>query len=99
MVPIRVRAMVLAGETLAVAGPPDKIVQGDPLAAFEGRAGGVLQLVSATDGKIGASVKLPSPPAFDAMSVAQGRIYMSTLDRKLKRYRMRRPRPSRPPAE
>ena len=36
-VPIRVRAMALAGETLFVAGPPDVVPQDDPLAAFEGR--------------------------------------------------------------
>ena len=35
--PERVRAMVLAGETLFAAGPPDLLDPEDPLAAFEGR--------------------------------------------------------------
>ena len=83
MIPVRVRAMVLAGDYLIVAGPPDAIPSDDPLAAFEGRAGGVLQVFSASDGKQVASTKLSAPPAFDGMSAAGGRLYMATHDGKV----------------
>jgi len=83
MIPVRVRAMVVAGDHLIVAGPPDVVPEDDPLAAFEGRAGGVLQVFSAGDGKQVASQKLASPPAFDGMSAAEGRLYMATHDGKV----------------
>ena len=83
MIPVRVRAMLLAGDRLLVAGPPDTIVADDPLAAFEGRAGGVLQVFSTKDGSRVASQKLEAPPAFDGMSAAHGRLYMATLDGKV----------------
>ncbi len=83
MIPVRVRAMVLAGDRLFVAGPPDKVVAGDPLAAFEGRAGALLQVFSAKDGSLVKSRELSSPPAFDGMSAAGGRLYLATRDGKV----------------
>ncbi len=79
-VPVRVRAMVLADETLFVAGPPDVLDPDDPLGAFEGRKGAVLWAVSAGDGKKIAEHKLDSPPVFDGMIAANGRLYVSTRD-------------------
>jgi len=78
--PVRIRAMVLAGETLFVAGPPDVLDPEDPYAAFEGRKGGVLWAVSADDGKKLAEYKLDSPPAFDGLIAAGGRLYLTTRD-------------------
>jgi outer membrane protein assembly factor BamB len=83
MIPVRARAMVLAADRLFIAGPPDKVVAGDPLAAFEGRAGAVLQVFSAEDGSLVKSLELPSPPAFDGMSAAGGRLYLATRDGKV----------------
>ena len=79
-VPIRVRAMVLAEQTLFIAGPPDELDSKDPLAAFEGRKGGVLWAVSSADGKKVAEHKLDSPPVFDGMIAAGGKLYLSTRD-------------------
>ena len=39
MIPLRIRAMVLAGDRLFAAGTPDVVDPDDPLAAFEGRQG------------------------------------------------------------
>ena len=78
--PIRIRAMVLAGQTLFIAGPPDVLDPNDPLAAFEGRKGGALWAVSPADGKKLAEYKLDSPPVFDGMIAANGRLYVSTRD-------------------
>jgi len=82
-VPVRVRAMVLAGEHLFVAGPPDVVPEDDPMAAFEGRAGGVLRAVSAGDGRTVAEMKLQAPPVFDGLIAAGGRLYMTTVDGRL----------------
>jgi len=82
-IPVRARAMVIAGETLVLAGPPDVLDPKDPLAAFEGRAGGVLWAISAKDGKRIAECKLASPPVFDGMSAADGRLYLATRDGKI----------------
>lgn len=79
----RVRAMVKASDKLVLAGIPDVVPQNDPLAAFEDRAGGKLVVASAKDGKAIKSIDLPSPPVFDGVSAANGKIYMVTRDGKL----------------
>jgi len=81
--PLNIRAMVLAGKALFVAGPPDVVSEDDPLAAFEGRSGGALWTVSAADGKTTARTKLDAPPVFDGLIAAGGRIYMVTVDGKV----------------
>jgi hypothetical protein len=72
--------MVLAGEQLFIAGPPDVVDSDDPLAAFEGRKGGLLRTMSATTGKKVVECRLESPPVFDGLIAAQGRLFLSTLD-------------------
>ncbi|MHC4432907.1 MAG: hypothetical protein ACYTBS_13785, partial [Planctomycetota bacterium] len=79
-VPVRVRAMVVAGSRLFVAGAPDVIRPDDPMAAFEGRAGAVLRAHSTTDGDLLAEHKLQCPPVFDGLIAAGGRLYMSLED-------------------
>jgi outer membrane protein assembly factor BamB len=76
-VPIRMRAMVLAGRTLFVAGPPDVVPADAPYAAFDGKKGAVLRAVAAADGSKLAEIKLDSPPVFDGLIAAGGRLYMS----------------------
>jgi len=78
--PIRVRGMVLAGKHLFVAGPPDVVDADDPLKAFEGRKGGVLRVYSADKGKTIATHKLKSPPVFDGLIAATGRLFICTTD-------------------
>ncbi|MBN1343327.1 MAG: PQQ-binding-like beta-propeller repeat protein [Phycisphaerae bacterium] len=77
-VPVRVRAMVLAGKTLFVAGPPDVLEPDDPLGAFQGRKGAVLRAVSSEDGSKLSEARLDCPPVFDGMIAADGRLYLST---------------------
>ena len=79
-VPVRVVAMVLAGDVLFVAGPPDVVDPDDPWGAFEGRKGGELWAVSTADGKTLANHKLPAPPVLDGMAAADGCLYVSTTD-------------------
>lgn len=76
-VPVRIRAMVVAGDTLFIAGPPDVLDPKDPLAAFQGRKGARLWAVSATDGQKLAELELSSPPVFDGMIVASQHLYVA----------------------
>ena len=87
------KAMVLADQTLFVAGPPDVVDEEDiwgrtlepevqaklhaQSAALEGSQGGLLWAVSAVDGGKLAEYKLESVPAFDGMAAADGRLYLS----------------------
>jgi len=79
-VPVLARAMVVAGDTLFVAGPPDILETNDPAAALDGKKGGMLLAVSTADGQVAAECKLDSPPVFDGLAAAGGRLYMATMD-------------------
>ncbi|MFW6163209.1 MAG: PQQ-binding-like beta-propeller repeat protein [Planctomycetota bacterium] len=75
--PMFVRAMVLAGDTLFVAGPPNPVLVERGKLSGEGAR---LVAVSAADGKTLAEVPLDAAPAWDAMAAAGGRLYLSTQD-------------------
>jgi hypothetical protein len=79
-VDVRVEAMVLAGQQLFIAGPPDVVPEDDPLAGLEGRLGGILRAVRATDGKRVADYPLRAKPVFDGLIAAQGRLVISSQD-------------------
>jgi len=88
--------MVLADKMLFIAGPPDLIdeeqVFADPdgagveaklheqTAALEGKKGALLWAVSASKGEKLADYKLDSPPVFDGMAAANGRLYLATMN-------------------
>ncbi|MHC4700607.1 MAG: outer membrane protein assembly factor BamB family protein [Planctomycetota bacterium] len=79
LIPIRVRAMVAAGEKLFVAGPPDVVPDADPLAAFEGRRGALLWAFSGQDGeKLAEVAKLDALPVYDGLVATDGRLYLSS---------------------
>ena len=96
---VQVTAMVLAGEVLFVAGPPDVENEeesvktlNDPVtvrklaeqsAAFEGRRGALLMAVSPSDGQKLAAYRLESMPRFDGLIAAAGRLYLATVDGKV----------------
>ncbi len=75
--PVRIRAMVKAGDTLFVAGAPDVLDPKDPYAAFEARKGANLVAVSAGDGKKLSEASLDYPPVFDGLIAAGGRLFAS----------------------
>jgi outer membrane protein assembly factor BamB len=77
-VPVRIRAMALAGGRLFVAGPPDVVDAKDPLGAFEDRKGGLLYLMDVATGKKLAEHKLDAPPVFNGLAAAGGRLFVST---------------------
>lgn len=82
-----VRAMVLAGDKLVVAGPPDlrkkeaDILaysnEAESLAAFKGEKGAMLRVVNAKDGRTVSEQRLDAMPVFDGMSTAHGKVFVS----------------------
>ncbi len=82
-IPVRVQAMVLAGQRLYLAGPPDIVPKEDPMAAFEGRMGARLWVVSASNGEKLAEYKLDRSPVLDGLMAARGQLYIATKDGKL----------------
>jgi len=81
--PVYPWAMIAANKHLAVAGPPAEVQRDDPWAGFEGRAGGELHLLDCVTGRLVSKVDLDSPPVWDGMAAAGGRLYLSTRDGKL----------------
>jgi len=80
VIPVRVRAMVRTGNALFVAGTPDVCDPEDPTGALEGRKGAVLMSFDPLDGKKAAQADLTSPPVFDGMAAARGKLYLSSAD-------------------
>jgi outer membrane protein assembly factor BamB len=94
--PLLARAMVLAGETLFVAGPPDLLDEDEAYrfigdgsreeqmrrqaASFRGQHGGLLRAIATTDGAKLAELTLDSPPVFDGMAAAGGGLFLATVD-------------------
>jgi outer membrane protein assembly factor BamB len=78
--PVRIRAMVKAGDTLFATGVPDVLDEKDPYAAFEGRKGATLVAVSASAGKKISEQPLGAPPVFDGLIAASGRLLVALED-------------------
>ncbi|MEA1950592.1 MAG: PQQ-binding-like beta-propeller repeat protein, partial [Planctomycetota bacterium] len=97
--PLHARAMVLADKILFVAGPADMIDEdeainniADPelqeklrqqIEALRGKRGAELLAISADDGKILARRSLDSPPTWDSMAAADGKLIFTTMDGKV----------------
>jgi hypothetical protein len=97
--PVIARAMVLAGETLFVAGPPDLVDEDEAVAhiaspdlleklaaqdaALDGKRGAFLLAVSTADGTTLSQHELKVPPTWDGMAAANGCLYLSTVDGKV----------------
>lgn len=79
-VPVRIRAMALAQGSLVVAGPPDVVDPMDPLGAFEGRKGGRMIVSDSVSGDKRDEIELPSPPVFNGIAIASGRVFLSAED-------------------
>ena len=82
-IPVRMRGLVLAGETLFGAGPPDEVPEDDPMASFEGKLGSRLWAVNAATGEKLAEYNFESVPEHDGLIAANGSLYMSTQKGKI----------------
>jgi hypothetical protein len=52
-------------------------------AALDGKRGATMWAVSTESGKTATELKMKSPPVWDGMAVAQGRLYVATVDGKV----------------
>jgi len=85
-VPVLAQALVLAKDTLFLAGPKDRLDRvpyepsevDDLAAALETSRGGRLLALSLADGQILADHPLESSPVFDGMAAVAGRLYVAT---------------------
>jgi outer membrane protein assembly factor BamB len=75
-IPVRATGMVLAGDRLYLAGPPDVVPADDLTAALDGKLGARLWVVSAESGEKLEEYDLARLPA----SAASGHLYLSTRD-------------------
>jgi hypothetical protein len=85
-----VRAMVLAGDQLIVAGPPDLAQkqadilaianEEEALAALAGKRGIYLRVISAGDGVQRFQTELTGLPVFDGISAASGEVFVALQD-------------------
>jgi hypothetical protein len=78
-VPMLVRTMLQADQTLFIAGPPAK-TNDQGLEELDTNQPGILWAVSTADGKKLAEYKLPSTPVFDGMAAAGNSIYLTAKD-------------------
>jgi outer membrane protein assembly factor BamB len=83
IVPIRARGLLLADDTLFLAGCRDVISADDPTATYDGRGEALLWAVSTVDGERLAEHALDAPPVNDGMSAARGKLYISATDGKV----------------
>jgi outer membrane protein assembly factor BamB len=82
-IPITGKAIAMAGDVVFVAGEPMEFK--DPsyenyVASYNGKLGGQLLAVSASDGRKLAEYKLASAPAWDGIAAANGSLYISGVD-------------------
>ena len=78
--PLTGKDMLLAADTVFVAGAPLTFPSRDPGATYAGRLGGVLWAVSAGSGQKLAEYKLDVLPAWDAMAAADGSLVIVNQD-------------------
>jgi outer membrane protein assembly factor BamB len=55
-------------------------------AALDGKRGAIMWTVSTETGKFGSSFKMDSPPVWDGTAIAQGRLFVSSVDGKITCY-------------
>ena len=74
-----VNSMVLTKDALFIAGPPairnSKTMES--LQKWQGKKGGMLWCLSAEDGKKLAEIQLVSPPVYEGMAVAYGKLFVA----------------------
>jgi len=77
-IPIQAWAMVHTEQVLFVAGPVDS--EESPAGAQPGKSAGALLAVAPADGRLLATLPLPSLPVWDGMAAAAGNLYLALAD-------------------
>jgi hypothetical protein len=95
-IPVLVRGMVLANNTLFISGPPDLVNEEDAQnhyadsniqaklkkqkKALQGKEGGLLWAVNRESGAVKAKYRIDSPPVWDGLIAADNKLFMATMD-------------------
>jgi outer membrane protein assembly factor BamB len=74
-VPVQVRALIRAGDLLLLAGPPAP--GGERSGTPRQSGGGLLLAISAADGSLQGETVLNSPPVFDGLAAADGKLFIA----------------------
>ena len=79
-IPIEAKSLLVGSDRLYLAGVRDKVDKEDPWAHFGGRRGGLILVCSKADGRIMRQMEVESPPVFDGLASAGGRLFVSCKD-------------------
>lgn len=82
-IPLTGKAIAMSEDVVFVAGTPVVFPEDDIAKAYEGRMGGVLWLADAATGEKLAEYRLPAPPAWDSLALADGAVYLALTDCRL----------------
>ena len=77
---MRPRALIGAGDNIFVGGMPDRVDPNYPFAVIEGQREGVLKVYDADSGDFVSDTALESPPVWDGIAAANGRLYLCLED-------------------
>jgi len=77
-----VNSIVLTEELLFIAGPPAvrNEATAEALEKWQGKKGGSLWCLATRDGKKMSQMQLPSPPVYEGMAAAYGKLYLALKD-------------------
>jgi len=75
--PLRAPATLSTPNRVFLGGIPDVVPKDAPYAAFRGKLGGELYVVSAADGTVEQKLKLPGEPVFNGMAATPGKLFLT----------------------
>jgi hypothetical protein len=79
-IPIEAKSLLVGSDRLYLAGVRDKVDEEDRWAHFDGRRGGLILVCSKADGRIIGQMEVESPPVFDGLASAGGKLFVSCKD-------------------
>jgi outer membrane protein assembly factor BamB len=80
VIPIKAHSLLVGPENIYLAGVRDIVDEKDPWAHYDGRMGGMITIHSKADGKLKRQIELKSPPVFDGLASAAGKLFVSCKD-------------------
>ncbi len=79
-IPIKAKSLLVGSDSLYLAGVRDRVHKEDPWAHYDGRMGGLITIYSKKDGNLKKRIELASPPVFDGLASADGKLFVSCKD-------------------
>jgi len=79
-IPIKAKSLLVGSDSLYLAGVRDVVDEDDPWAHYDGMRGGMITVYSKGDGTLKSELALKSPPVFDGLAAAGGKLFASCRD-------------------